>query len=88
MIRQLLRNGQVTLPKEAVEFFHLKDRDLVEVEFDRAGIHLKPLAIEEFSRSEYLKLAKKLDALRKSRRGKTYATTAGARKHLDQLMRS
>ena len=88
MIRQMLRNGQVTLPREAVEFFHLKERDLVEVEFDRSGIHLKPLAIEEFSRGEYAKLAKKLDALKARTRGKVYTTTTDARRHLDRLMRS
>ena len=88
MIRQMLRNGQLTLPKEAVEFFHLKERDLVEVEFDRVGIHLKPLAIEEFSQNEYTKLAKKLDALKARTRGKVYATTAEVRQHLNRLMRS
>ncbi len=86
-IRQVLRNGQVTLPKEAVEFFHLRERDLMEVEFDRSGIHLKPLAIEEFSPSEYAKLAKKLDALKRRSRGRAYATTDEARRHLDRLMR-
>ena len=87
MIRQVLRNGQVTLPKEAVEYFHLKERDLVEVEFDRSGIHLKPIAIEEFSKEEYAKLAKKLDSLRRGR-GKVYKTTDEARRHLDRLMLS
>jgi bifunctional DNA-binding transcriptional regulator/antitoxin component of YhaV-PrlF toxin-antitoxin module len=88
MIRQMLRNGQVTLPKEAVDFFHLKTRDLVDVEFDRSGIHLKPLAVEEFSQAEYAKLAKKLDALKKRSKGRIYATTSEARLHLDRLMRS
>lgn len=87
MIRQLLRNGQVTLPKEAVEYFHLKERDLVEVGFDRSGIHLKPLAIEEFSGSEYEKLAKKLDSLKRIK-GKVYTSTDEARRHLKRLMRS
>lgn len=87
MIRQMLRNGQVTLPREAVEFFHLRERDLVEIEFDRRGIHLKPLAIEEFSDEEYAKLAKKLDALKHRGRGAAYATTDAARRHLDRLMR-
>lgn len=88
MIRQVLRNGQVTLPKEAVAFFHLKERDLVEVDFDRSGIHLKPIAIEEFSPGEYAKLAKKLDAMKRGLRGRVYATTDEARRHLDRLMRS
>lgn len=87
MIRQLLRNGQVTLPKEAVEFFHLKERDLVDVEFDRSGIHLKPLAVEEFSQTEYAKLAKKLDVLKRRSKGKIFSTTAEVRRHLDRLMR-
>ena len=88
MIRQVLRNGQVTIPKEAVEFFHLKAKDLVDVQFDRFGIHLKPLAIEEFSRAEYTKLAKKLRALRKRTQGKVYTTTHDVRRHLDRLMRA
>lgn len=87
MIRQVLRNGQVTLPKEAVEFFHLKERDLMEVEYDRSGIHLRPLAVEEFSRAEYTRLAKKLNSLRRTK-GKVYKTTAEARRHLDHLMNS
>lgn len=87
MIRQVLRNGQVTLPKEAVEFFHLKERDLMDVEYDRSGIHLRPLAVEEFSRAEYTRLAKKLNSLRRTK-GKVYKTTAEARRHLDRLMNS
>ena len=87
MIRQVLRNGQITLPKDAVERFHLKANDLVEVRVDRFGIHLKPLAIEEFSDAEYETLAKKLDAMKKRARGKIYSTTQGARDHLNRLMR-
>ena len=87
MIRQMLRNGQVTLPKEAVERFHLKPKDLIEVTVDRGGIHLRPLAIEEFSGAEYARLAKKLDALKRRTKHKAYPTTDAARKHLDRLMR-
>ena len=85
MIRQMLRNGQITLPKEAVKRFNLKTKDLVEVTIDRCGIYLKPLAIEEFSEAEYAKLAKKLDDLKAGRKGKTYQTTEDARRHLDRL---
>jgi bifunctional DNA-binding transcriptional regulator/antitoxin component of YhaV-PrlF toxin-antitoxin module len=88
MVRQLLRNGQITLPKEAVKLFHLKAKDLLEVKVDRFGIHLKPLAIEEFSEAEYAKLAKKLDALKARSRGKVYTTTDGVRRHLARLMRA
>ncbi len=87
MIRQMLRNGQVTLPKEAVARFHLKPKDLVEVTVDRLGIHLRPLAIEEFSGGEYVRLAKKLDALKRRTTRKTYATTDAVRRHLDRLTR-
>ena len=88
MIRQVLRNGQITLPKTAVRFFHLKAKDLVDVQFDRSGIHLKPVAEEEFSQAEYAKLAKKLDSLKGRAKGKTFSTTAEAQRHLDRLMRS
>ena len=88
MIRQMLRNGQVTLPKEAVKRFHLKTKDLLEVTVDRLGIHLRPLAIEEFSSGEYARLAKKLDVLKRRGGRKTYATTAAVRRHLDRLARS
>ena len=87
MIRQMLRNGQVTLPKEAVKRFHLKTKDLLEVTIDRLGIHLKPLAIEEFSGAEYARLAKKLDALKRRNTRKAYATTDDTRRHLDRLTR-
>ena len=87
MIRQMLRNGQVTLPKEAVDRFHLKPKDLVEVTVDRLGIHLRPLAIEEFSSREYARLAKKLDALKRRTVRRTYATTDAVRRHLDRLTR-
>ena len=86
MVRQVLRNGQVTLPKEAITFFHLKPRDLVEVEFDRKGIHLRPLAVEDFSQADYDKLARKLDALKKRTKGTSYTATADVRRHLDRLM--
>jgi AbrB family looped-hinge helix DNA binding protein len=87
MVRQVLRNGQVTLPKQAVERFHLKPKDLLEVTVDRMGIHLRPIAIEEFSEEEYARLAKKLDALKRRGGRKAYATTDAARRHLDRLMR-
>ena len=88
MIRQMLRNGQVTLPKEAVKRFHLKTKDLLEVTVDQIGIHLRPLAIEEFSSAEYARLAKKLDALkRRSGTRKTYTSTDAVRRHLDRLAR-
>ncbi len=86
MVRQVLRNGQITLPKDAITFFHLKPKDLVDVRFDRFGIHLKPLAIEEFSEVEYAKLAKKLTALKHPIKGNSYASTTEARRHLDRLM--
>ena len=87
MVRQVLRNGQVTLPKEAVKFFHLKPKDLVDVRFDRMGIHLRPLTFEGFSQAEYDKLARKLDALkRRGVKGKAYTTTDEVRRHLDRLM--
>ena len=87
MVRQMLRNGQVTLPKEAVKQFHLKAKDLLEVTVDRLGIHLRPLAIEEFSGGEYARLAKKLDAMKRRGTRKTYATTDAVRRHLDRLAR-
>lgn len=40
---------------------------------------------QDFSRSEYAKLAKKLDALKGRARGKAYATTVQARRHLADL---
>lgn len=86
MIRQILRNGQVTLPKEAVKFFNLKEQDLLDIHFDRAGIHLKPLSTEELSSQEYAKLAKKLDSLQNSK-GKVFSTTVQARDHLKKLSR-
>ena len=86
MIRQVLRNGQITLPKEAVKFFNLKEQDLLEVKFDRAGIHLNPLAIQGLSSEDYTKLAKKLSGLKKGK-GKVFATTAQVRKHLSRLSR-
>ena len=87
MVRQMLRNGQVTLPKEAVKRFHLKAKDLLEVTVDRLGIHLRPLAIEEFSGGEYARLAKKLDSLKRRSTRKAYATTDAVRRHLDRLAR-
>lgn len=87
MVRQMLRNGQVTLPKEAVKRFHLKAKDLLEVTVDRLGIHLRPLAIEEFSSAEYVRLAKKLDTLKRRGARNTYATTDAVRRHLDRLAR-
>ena len=86
MVRQVLRNGQVTLPKEAVKFFHLKPKDLVDVRFDRLGIHLRPLTLEDFSQAEYDKLARKLDALKRRTKGRSYTTTEDVRRHLDRLM--
>ena len=87
MVRQLLRNGQITLPKDAVRQLHLKAKDLLEIRVDRFGIHLRPLPVQELSREEYAKLAKKLDALKARSRAKAYTSTEDARRHLDRMMR-
>lgn len=87
MIRQLLRNGQVTLPKQATSYFHLKTRDLLDVSVDRFGIHIKPVALQEFSEDDYAKLAKCLDALKARGGRRVYKSTQSARLHLDRLMR-
>lgn len=88
MVRHVLRNGQITLPRKVMTFFHLKPQDLVEVRFDRAGIHLKPLTVEDFSPAEYDTLARKLDALKKRAKRTVYTTTGEVRRHLDRLMKT
>ncbi len=86
MVRQMLRNGQITLPKEIVTFFHLKERDLLEIGFDTSGIHLRPLSQQEFSETEYTLLAKKLTALKyKETKRKRYKTSTGVTLHLNRL---
>lgn len=84
MIRQLLRNGQVTLPKEAVRFFHLQESDLLDVRFDKSGIHMKPLA-GEFTDAECAKLEKKLNALKKKSKFQAFKSASDALKHLDRI---
>lgn len=87
MIRQLLRNGQVTLPKEAVKFFHLREKDPLDIHFDRSGIHLKPLVVDEFTEEECEKLVKKLKSLKREK-GKVFHSRREAKDYLDKLTRS
>lgn len=86
MVRQLLRNGQVTLPKEAVELFHLVPGDPLDIKFDPKGIYIKPLVLEEFSDEEYALLAKKLDSL-KNTKWKVFKTGKDALTYLDKIIK-
>ena len=84
MNRQVLRHGQITLPKEVIRFFNIKEHDLLEIKFDRSGIYLKPAVSENFSDQEYDKLARKLDALKKVK-GRIYESPKDAKDHLRRL---
>lgn len=87
MIRQLLRNGQLTLPKEVLLFFNLQPHDLLDIKFDESGIFLRPAPIEEFTDEEYDQLAEKIERLkRKGVKGKTFSSTTEFRSYLDKLM--
>lgn len=89
MLRQILRNGQITLPKKALQELGLSEHDLLDIKYDSEGIHLRPLPVEEFSEDEYEKLAKKLDALKKKKaKGKVFNSTAEARRHLGRLSKA
>lgn len=84
--RQILRNGQITLPKKALQDLDLSEHDLLDVKYDAAGIYLRPLVVDEFSEVEYDALERKLDSLKnKKTKGKAYQTTSEARKHLERL---
>jgi len=87
MFRQLLRNGQVTLPKEAVELFHLEPGDPLDIQFDRKGIYIKPLTAEEFSDEEYALLAKKLNSL-KHTKGKVFKTGKDALNEIRRFIKN
>lgn len=88
MFRQLLRNGQVTLPKEALTSFNLRAGDPLDIQFDAKEIRIRPLPIEEFTDEEYEQLADKLDSLRHTMKGKVFTNRADLNKYLDGLMKS
>jgi len=86
MLRRITRNKQVTIPKEFMERLHLHEGDYVRIECDDSSIRVQPVTIDEFSTSDYKKLAAKLDRLKKER-GTRYEDSAAARKHLKRLMK-
>ena len=86
MLRRITRNKQLTIPKEFMEWFHLREGDYVNISCDDSSIRLQPVTIEEFSDGDYKKLAVKLDQLKKEQ-GTPYEDSKGARKHLKRLMK-
>jgi len=87
MLRRITRNKQLTIPKEIMDRLHLSEGDYVSIEYDDAGIHLRPVVINEFSNDDYEKLAAKLDQIKKEEPGMTYNSSDSARNHLKSLMK-
>lgn len=86
MLRRITRNKQLTLPKEFMKRLYIKEGDYVSLECDGSAIKLKPVIINEFTETDYQKLAAKLDQLKKEP-GKRYHDSPSARGHLKRLMR-
>jgi len=86
MLRRITRNKQLTIPKEFMERFHLKEGDYVNINCDDSCIRLQPVTIDEFSDGDYKKLAAKLDQLKKEQ-GSTHEDSKSARNHLKHLMK-
>ena len=86
MLRRITRNKQLTIPKEFMERLHLQEGDYVRVDCNDSCIRLYPVTINEFSKSDYKKLAAKLDQLKKEP-STSYKDSEGARRHLKKLMK-
>ena len=86
MLRRITRNKQLTIPKAFMDRLYLKEGDYVKIDCDGSAIQLRRVTIDEFTDSDYQKLAAKLDELKKEP-GKRYKNSQGARKHLKSLMK-
>lgn len=86
MLRRITRNKQLTLPKEFMERLYIKEGDYVNIECNGSAIKLKPVTINEFTDTDYQKLAARLDQLKKEP-GKRYLNSVSARGHLKRLMK-
>ena len=86
MLRRITRNKQLTIPKEFMERFHLHEGDYVSIDCDDACIRLRPVTINEFTDSDYKKLADKLDQL-KNEHAVGCEDSESVRKHLKSMMK-
>jgi AbrB family looped-hinge helix DNA binding protein len=66
---KVLRNGQVTLPKGLRKVLGIKEGDVLEVDFNKAGVFLKPKVLVDkestLSKKGERKLKEALDAYKK-----------------------
>ena len=66
---KVLRNGQVTLPKGLRKVLGIKEGDVLEVDFNKAGVVLKPKVLVDkesiLSKKGERKLKEALDAFKK-----------------------
>lgn len=66
---KVLRNGQVTLPKGLRKVLGIKEGDVLEVDFNKAGVLLKPKVLVDkestLSKKGERKLKEALDAYKK-----------------------
>ena len=66
---KVLRNGQVTLPKGLRKALGIKEGDVLEVDFNKAGVVLKPKVLVDkesiLSKKGERKLKEALDAFKK-----------------------
>ena len=86
MLRKITKNGQLSIPKNFLNHFHLQAGDYVDIECGESAIVIKPVTIEEFSREDYEKLAAKLAQIEEEK-GRTFPDSESAREHLKKMLK-
>ena len=84
MLRQLLRRGQLTIPRVLLKSFGLKEKDYVRIAKTDAGILIQPVSVSDYSPGEIEALRKKLDELPRGDK-KVFRSVLESKKHLDSL---
>jgi len=86
MLRKITRSGQVSIPRDVLNHFDLKEGDYVDIAQGKSAILVKPVSVDAFSPRDYEKLAAKLAEVEKEK-GRRYPDSETARKHLKDMMK-
>ena len=86
MLKQLLRRGQLTIPRDLLRRYALKEQDYVEVSQTAEGILIRPVSITDYSLAELETLRAKLNALPRGKKH-LFRSFEESKRRLDALKR-
>ena len=65
-LRKVIRDGQITIPKEFREFLDIKEGDVLEVEMENNVVVLKPKSVMDKGKERFFKTVEKIWEINKN----------------------